>query len=96
MCKFQNGAIAWRSGCRRGLGKPWGAGGGHDAGRLYREAVTPVLRHLEGALVKWAQRKYKRLRRHSRNAAHWLGRLARRDPNLLVLWQIGIRPATGS
>ena len=41
-------------------------------------------------------RKYKRLRRHASNAVHWLGQLARRDPNLLVLWQIGIRPATGS
>ena len=65
-------------------------------GRFYRSALTPVLRHLERALVKWAQRKYKRLRRHPSNAVHWLGRLARRDPNLLVLWQIGIRPATGS
>ena len=27
---------------------------------------------------------------------NWLGEVARRDPNLLVLWQIGIRPATGS
>ena len=68
----------------------------HYYGRFYRSALTPVLRHLERALVKWAQRKYKRLRRHSSNAAHWLGQLARRDPNLLVLWQIGIRPATGS
>jgi RNA-directed DNA polymerase len=65
-------------------------------GRSYRSALTPVLRHLERALVKWAQRKYKRLRRHSTSAAHWLGQVARRDPNLLVLWQIGIRPATGS
>jgi RNA-directed DNA polymerase len=65
-------------------------------GRFYRSALTPVLRHLERALVKWACRKYKRLRRHPTDAAHWLGRVARRDPNLLVLWQIGIRPATGS
>ena len=27
-------------------------------------------------MVKWAQRKYKRLRGHSTNAAHWLGRVA--------------------
>jgi hypothetical protein len=37
-----------------------------------------------------------RLRRHYTNAAHWLGRVARRAPELLVLWQLGIRPATGS
>ena len=65
-------------------------------GRFYRSALTPVLRHLERALVKWAQRKYKRLRGHSTNAAHWLGQVARRDPKLLVLWQIGIRPAAGT
>jgi RNA-directed DNA polymerase len=65
-------------------------------GRFYRSALTPVLRHLERALIRWACRKYKRFRGHVTNAAHWLGRLARRDPDLFVLWQIGIRPATGS
>lgn len=65
-------------------------------GRFYRSALTPVLRHLERALVRWACRKYKRFRGHVTNAAHWLGEVARRDPQLLVLWQIGIRPATGS
>jgi group II intron reverse transcriptase/maturase len=65
-------------------------------GRFYRSALTPVLRHLERALIRWACRKYKRLRGHVTNAAHWLGRVARRDPDLFVLWQIGIRPATGS
>ena len=65
-------------------------------GRFYRSALTPVLKHLERALVRWACRKYKRFRGHVTNAAHWLGQVARRDPNLFVLWQMGIRPATGS
>jgi RNA-directed DNA polymerase len=65
-------------------------------GRFYRSALTPVLRHLERALIRWACRKYKRLRRHYLNAAHWLGRVARRAPQLFVVWQMGIRPATGS
>jgi hypothetical protein len=26
---------------------------------------------------------------------HWLGRIARRDPNLFVLWQLGVRPEAG-
>jgi RNA-directed DNA polymerase len=64
-------------------------------GRYYRSALTPVLRHLERALIYWVRRKFKRFRRHQRKATHWLGRLARREPNLLYLWQIGIRPATG-
>jgi RNA-directed DNA polymerase len=64
-------------------------------GRFYRSALTPVLRHLERALVYWVRRKFKRLRRHQRWATHWLGRVARRDPHLLYMWQIGIKPATG-
>jgi group II intron reverse transcriptase/maturase len=79
-----------------GLVNPSVQGWVNSYGRFYRSALTPVLRHLECALVKWACRKYKRLRRHPTDAAHWLGRVARRDPNRLVLWQIGIRPATGS
>src|SRR6478735_1916050 len=32
--------------------------------RFYRSALTPVLRHLERALIRWACRKYKRFRGH--------------------------------
>ena len=56
-----------------GLVNPSVRGWANYYGRLYRSALTPVLRHLERALVKWARRKYKRLRRHTSKAAHWLG-----------------------
>ena len=62
-------------------------------GRYYRTKCVEVLRHINDALAKWVRRKYKRFRYRKRAAVHWLGRLARRDPNMLVLWQIGIRPA---
>ncbi len=64
-------------------------------GRFYRSALTKVLRHLERALVYWVRRKFKRFRRHQRRATHWLGCVARRDPDLFYMWQIGIRPPTG-
>jgi group II intron reverse transcriptase/maturase len=64
-------------------------------GRFYRSALTPVLRELERSLAYWVRRKFKRFARHARRAVHWLGAVARREPNLFVLWQIGIRPATG-
>jgi len=64
-------------------------------GRFYKSALTPVLRYLERCLVYWVRRKCKRVRRHQRQAVHWLGRVARREPNLLEMWRIGIRPATG-
>jgi RNA-directed DNA polymerase len=54
-----------------------------------------VLRHLNEALGKWAQRKYTRFRRRERAAMHWLGRIARRDPDLFVLWRQGVRPEVG-
>ena len=64
-------------------------------GRYYPSALTPVLRRLERSLVYWVRRKFKRLRNHQRKAVHWLGRVARREPQLFVLWAHGIRPATG-
>ena len=64
-------------------------------GRFYRSKLVQVLRHLNRALAAWAQRKYKRFRRRERAAVHWLGRIARRDKSLLVLWQLGVVPEAG-
>jgi lipooligosaccharide transport system ATP-binding protein len=65
-------------------------------GRFYRSKCVQVLRHLNEALAGWARRKYKRLRRRERASRHWLGGIAQRDPNLFVLWQLGVRPEAGS
>ena len=64
-------------------------------GRFYRSRCVQVLRHFNEALGKWAQRKYTRFRRRERAAMHWLGRIARRDPDLFVLWRQGVRPEAG-
>ena len=64
-------------------------------GRFYRSRCVQVLRHFNKALGKWAQRKYTRFRRRERAAMHWLGRIARRDPDLFVLWRQGVRPEAG-
>jgi len=65
-------------------------------GRFYRSKCVQVLRHLNEALAAWARRKYKRFRRRERASMHWLGRIARRDPKLFVLWQLGVMPEAGS
>ena len=62
---------------------------------FYRSKCVQVLRYVNAALARWARRKYKRFRRRERASMHWLGRIARRDPNLFVLWQLGIRPEAG-
>ena len=64
-------------------------------GRYYRSKCVLVLRHLNEALARWARRKFKRFKRRERASMHWLGRIARRDPNLFVLWQLGVRPEAG-
>jgi RNA-directed DNA polymerase len=64
-------------------------------GRYYRSECIAVLQHINEALARWARWKYKRLRRRKTASIHWLGRLAERAPNLLVLWQLGIRPSAG-
>lgn len=64
-------------------------------GRFYKSALYPVLRHMNAALIQWARRKYKRLSRHRRRAEYWLGKIAKREPQLFVHWQMGIRPAAG-
>src|SRR6516225_5167281 len=64
-------------------------------GRFYRSKCVQVLRHLNEALGRWAQRKFKRFKRRERASMHWLGCIARRDPNLFVLWQLGVRPEAG-
>ena len=63
-------------------------------GKYYRSALYPTFRHLNRTLVRWAMRKYKRLRIHQRRAEYWLGEIAKRDSRLFAHWQMGIRPIT--
>jgi len=64
-------------------------------GRFYRSKCVQTLRHLNEALAAWARWKYKRFRRRERASMHWLGRIARRDPSLFALWQLGMKPDAG-
>ncbi len=61
-------------------------------GRFYRAKFFQILRHLNEALAAWARRKYKRFRRRGRASMYWLRRIAQRDKNLFVLWQLGVVP----
>lgn len=60
-------------------------------GRFYKSWLYPVLRHLNDGLVRWAMRKYKRLRGHYRRAKAWLASVARRAPTLFAHWKL-VRP----
>ncbi len=63
-------------------------------GRFYKSALYPTLQHFYRTLTLWATRKYKRLRGHRRRARHWLGRIARQQPELFAHWWL-LKSAAG-
>jgi RNA-directed DNA polymerase len=60
-------------------------------GKFYRSMLYRLFAPMERALVRWACRKFKKLRDHHRRAKHWLRRVSFRSPKLFAHWQIGIR-----
>ncbi len=61
-------------------------------GRFYRSLLARLLRRINEYIVRWAMRKYKRLRRRPARARRLLAGVARRQPDLFAHWQIGARP----
>jgi RNA-directed DNA polymerase len=51
-----------------------------------------VLRYVNSTLVRWAKRRYKRLRFSLGKAFRWLARLAQECPDMFHHWEMGIRP----
>ena len=64
-------------------------------GQYYKSALYWTFNVFNRILARWAMRKYKGLRGHRRRAAHWLGRIAYRQPELFAHWQMGFRPPAG-
>ena len=65
-------------------------------GRLYKSMLYPLLRRINEHLVRWACRKYKRLRRRERRAKELLARAAKRFPALFAHWRFGLKPDGGT
>ena len=61
---------------------------------FYKSEIYDVLRYINGRLVYWVRRKYKK-RNSRRRAEHWLGGIATRDKNLFAHWKLGILPTAG-
>jgi RNA-directed DNA polymerase len=54
--------------------------------RFRGSAFQVIAEHLDRIIVRWAMRKYKRLRGHKTRAFAWLERVRRRTPDLFVHW----------
>lgn len=55
-------------------------------GRFYPSALYPTLRHIDIFLARWANRKFKSMRRRRRRVVQWLERIARRQTRLFAHW----------
>lgn len=55
-------------------------------GRFYRSALVPLLQRINTYLMRWAGRKYKRLRSYKRFQAWWFG-IIDREPELFTHWK---------
>jgi len=54
-------------------------------GRFYRTEMDPLLKRINTYLMRWARKKYKRLRGFKRLKAWWKG-ITQRDPGLFAHW----------
>jgi RNA-directed DNA polymerase len=61
-------------------------------GRFYKSMLYPLLRRINDHLVRWAMRKYKRLRRRERRARELMAEASRRSPQLFAHWRFGLKP----
>jgi len=56
-------------------------------GKFFRSALNPLLRRINSYLVRWARRKYKRLRSFKKVKKWWDG-LTERQPRMFAHWRI--------
>ena len=61
-------------------------------GRFYPSALYRIWRNINGYLVRWVRRKYKRLAGHKIRACKYLRRLAEKNPRLFIHWELGYMP----
>jgi len=64
-------------------------------GRFYRSALYPPMRQLDRSLARWADRKYKKLRRHLRTLADLGDHLAKVVMAVLVVGSFAVVEVVG-
>ncbi len=57
-------------------------------GHFYRSQLRPTLKRIDAYVIRWARRKFKRLRRQTRGARDWLARIRGDHPALFAHWRL--------
>ena len=55
---------------------------------FYKSALYPTLKRIDAFLIRWARRKFKRLRQQPKGARDWLARVIRTSPDLFAHWSL--------
>ena len=64
-------------------------------GKYYRSALTPLLDYLNKRLVRWAIKKFKRLKGSIKKGVGWLQRIIQKEPEMFVHWERGFQGISG-
>ena len=67
-------------------------------GNFYRTQLRPTLQRIDLYVIRWARRKFKRLRHQTKGARDWFAQLLCANRNLFAHWQLchGNGRATGA
>ena len=57
-------------------------------GQFYRTQLRSTLKRIDVYVIRWARRKYKRLRHKTKGARDWFEWLRRANPTLFAHWQL--------
>ncbi|HEX3227790.1 MAG TPA: group II intron maturase-specific domain-containing protein, partial [Pyrinomonadaceae bacterium] len=57
-------------------------------GHCYRTRLRPTLKRIDAFIIRWARRKFKRLRRQTKGARDWFERVRRLNPTLFAHWRL--------
>ena len=53
---------------------------------FYKTRLRPTLKRIDAYVIRWARRKFKRMRHQTKGARDWLDRLHRANPQLFAHW----------
>jgi hypothetical protein len=55
---------------------------------FYRTQLRSTLKRIDAYVIKWARRKFKRMRHQTKGARDWFDRFRRANPKLLAHWSL--------
>jgi group II intron reverse transcriptase/maturase len=55
---------------------------------FYKTQLRPTLKQIDAYVIRWARRKFKRLRHQTKGARDWFDRLRRANPTLFAHWPL--------